>query len=487
MWGKSPPNSSTSSESKTKLRSETGDLLGPYEKPKRVVKKSEETIDSGLADTRNFDITEIEDSSGSDNELYTTIVEDIDQTILNNSENKFAENLEESTNNVTMAENTQFITIKDAVAIIPKFEGSPSDLSKFIQKCEMAKEMLPSAAETSLTRIIQGKCLDEGVQASLCYQKFNNLNELFSKLKKIYTITKNKLQIQGELAAMFQKDNESVVKFAGRLKDKGQELIELFKVKKPNFTVAEMNAYKTKVDDYMKECFLDGLKPEIENRMRACNTMTEAFDMALEIEQKSMKKLELRGKSKKFENTGTVAFVKNNYNKNSNSNRGQSNQNPQNNRSNKTNQENVKKNAQNNSDIVCQICKKKGHAAQTCYARQNKRQSNEPCQICKKTNHTAITCYFLNKNQNEVMRCQLCNRVGHTADKCRNGPNQSATNDKTIVCNYCKKSGHLIKDCRARPNSGNEKRSFQSGSGKDSRNQRPIRTIREVDSDDDSL
>lgn len=161
----------------------------------------------------------------------------------------------------------------------------------------------------------------------------------------MYTITKNKLQIQGELAAMFQKDNESVVKFAGRLKDKGQELIELFQVKKPNFTVAEMNAYKTKVDDYMKECFLDGLKPEIENRMRACNTMTEAFDMSLEIEQKSMKKLELRGKSTKFENTGTVAFVKNNYNKNSNknSNTDQSNQNPQNNRSNEMNQENVKK------------------------------------------------------------------------------------------------------------------------------------------------
>lgn len=163
MSGKSPPNSSTRSESKRKLRSETGDLLGPYEKPKRVVKKSEETIDSGLADTRNFDITETEDSSGSDNELYTTIVEDIDQTILNNSKNEFAKNLEESTNNVTMAENTQFITIKDAVAIIPKFEGSPSDLSKFIQKYEMAKEMLPPAAETSLTRIIQGKCLDEGV------------------------------------------------------------------------------------------------------------------------------------------------------------------------------------------------------------------------------------------------------------------------------------------------------------------------------------
>lgn len=223
--------------------------------------------------------------------------------------------------------------------------------------------------------------------------------------------------MQGELGSIFQKESDSVVIFANELRKKGQELGELFKENTAEYT-AQLQSYKNKIDENIRQCFLYGLIPEIDQRMPACNTMAMAYTKAIEIERQLIAKRELRGEIGKVpENKKTinepieskpVKFIKNDQNQNKNKNNESNQRNSSSNGNQNRNNPQNRNNGQNNrtsfqngnfsakSGTTCQICGKFGHSAKTCFTRtNNQRTTNIACQICNRKNHTSKRWLFL--------------------------------------------------------------------------------------------
>ncbi|CAG5084926.1 Protein of unknown function [Cotesia congregata] len=120
----------------------------------------------------------------------------------------------------------QNISLNDALAFVPKFEGNPGELLDFLKCCDEAKSVLPAGAEGNLVKLIYGGKLGVKVKASINSTLPANITELSEKLKKIYIPSKSLFQLQGELGRMFQKEGESVVDFVNRLRKKGREIVD---------------------------------------------------------------------------------------------------------------------------------------------------------------------------------------------------------------------------------------------------------------------
>lgn len=503
------------------LRSQDGELLPGYEKPLRQNKQRNDiTVDSGLGistlanDSINL-LDVLADISGDSEANSSQESIQVDKSvsiktlnikkIIPTEEHQIGDNIVGSltqNNTNTMAQtlsNNQLISLKDAISCIPLFEGKPGELFDFIQNCEEAKDVLPEAAEENLAKLVQRKCLSQSVKASLNNKKFTKVAEIIKALKAIYTPIKTEWQLQGELGSIFQKENDTVVIFSNKLRKKGQEIVELFKVNNPECTDEQLTACKNKISENIKECFLQGLKSDIDQRMPICATMHDAYDKAIEIERKLNAKSELRGeKSRSSENKKTedksdnskpVKFVKMNQNLNQgNRNNGTSKKNF--NGNNGGNEQNNLQKSPGNSGVKCQICGKLNHSARTCFQRSNNTNvNNSGCQICQRTNHTAKTCFLLKNNSSNIskssenqLKCQLCENIGHTADKCRGGSNQSNSGGNKY-CAYCKLAGHIMRDCwnLQRKNSGNRNSSFPSGAGRDATMQRPVTVVQEIE------
>ncbi|XP_004310263.1 PREDICTED: uncharacterized protein LOC101298676 [Fragaria vesca subsp. vesca] len=106
--------------------------------------------------------------------------------------------------------------------------------------------------------------------------------------------------------------------------------------------------------------------------------------------------------------------------------------------------------------VECQICGKKGHAANDCY-------QHLECSICHKKGHPASKCFQNPANtvaaeyRNNVgipPECQICSKKGHTAVNCfyrvdilADHPSKSV-----VVCQICGLKGHVALDCQHRSN-----------------------------------
>ncbi|CAD6230383.1 GSCOCG00012174001-RA-CDS [Cotesia congregata] len=120
----------------------------------------------------------------------------------------------------------QSISLNDALAFVPRFEGASEELIDFCKCCKEAKDILPNEAEPNLVKLIYGVKLHDKVKASLNYQVPETIANLTSSLKKTYVASKSLIQLQGELGQIFQGKGESVVDFANRLRKKTREITE---------------------------------------------------------------------------------------------------------------------------------------------------------------------------------------------------------------------------------------------------------------------
>ena len=112
----------------------------------------------------------------------------------------------------------QTVSLKDAVKIVPEFDGSNISLGQFLEGCSDAKNMVEAGAEGNLVKLIRSKIFDEARQA-IVDQTFNTVEELKNFYKAIYIPTRSVQQLIGELGREFQRDGESVISFANRLKE----------------------------------------------------------------------------------------------------------------------------------------------------------------------------------------------------------------------------------------------------------------------------
>lgn len=340
-----------------------------------------------------------------------------------------------------MANSSLRVSLKDALAVVPTYDGATTSLSMFIQGCEEALEMLDPGSEAHLVKAVRIKIIGEP-RRSIMQQTFENMRALHKFLKCIYAPARNIYQLQGELGSIYQRPNETVVAYSNRIRDLGYQILDAYESE--NDAPAD-EAFVRNTKNSLPLCFVQGLKSEIEQRMTMEGSIDDIVKRAVKIEKQLIARKALRegirdSADSKEATVGAKRSIK----------------------------------AISFEEVKCQLCNKLGHEAGVCPEKKpvnaqvasTTTPSDPPkiiptCQVCSKKGHSADRCFKLfppmnSKPLNEtptITVCQVCNKRGHTADKCYRlfPPSKQNTANTTFFCQLCKNRGHGADTCPIRP------------------------------------
>lgn len=322
-----------------------------------------------------------------------------------------------------------FVTLKYAVEAVPFFDGNNIPLNYFIEGCEEAKSMLPEEVESQFTKIIRTRIIGEA-RRTIQDQFFSSVSQLTSYLKRIYGPSKDVYQLQGELGSIYQKDEEDVISYASRIKTLGKQISDAYQYLEK---VLPDENIKMSLEKNMCECFIRGLKPNIEQRITRNVNIEDTIADALRIERELREIVNLRQKRGANSSQNELPYTK-------------------------------------WLQETCQFCFKKGHIANNCrkltqispqiYNETNLETEILICQICKKRGHNANNCRLRNLRyrrsiniiREEVISCQLCSKSGHDAKSCLQNDINNQTNKIPVICQWCERPGHLAKNCWMKQN-----------------------------------
>ena len=335
----------------------------------------------------------------------------------------------------------QVVTSREALMVVPEFNGKNIPLGQFIEGCNEAKCMIKPESGINLVKLLRSKISGEARQA-ISGRTFLTIDKLKSFLKNIYSTARTILQLLGELGYEFQRENENVITFANRIRDIGTKILEVHNL--DNGGKVDPN-FRDNVENTMSDSFERGLKFELELRLgnEQIQDVNNLVQSAITIERKLEAQRNLRKTvNHKTENINErtrmfscqICKRDGHETENFRSKLWCSNC--------KMNGHSIKKCFKNNRNripeqVICQLCNKQGHTATQCFG-------NQECQLCKKRGHTAKDC-FLNKTAVRIT-CQLCSKQGHSADKCfsLNKPVRPVPTElnKVLICQICNRNGH---------------------------------------------
>ena len=151
--------------------------------------------------------------------------------------------------------------------------------------------MLPtSAAQKNSVRLLRSK-LSEEARKFIPGSTYTNIEELIEKLKRVYAPAKSVYELQWELGNTFMWERESVLSYAARIKEivdrieDGHRLNNNGKVDK---------AFKRNLQRDVIRCFVCGLRPKLEIRVRTKITFEKVFNDTIDVERDSARSSELR-------------------------------------------------------------------------------------------------------------------------------------------------------------------------------------------------
>ena len=129
---------------------------------------------------------------------------------VNNLPSNSLNNLPIQSIKMTNLPTNQQVSIRDALAIVPYFDGSSKiPLTIFIEACKEAKEIVLNA-EANLVTLLRSKLTGEA-RRCIIGNDYNNLEDFISKLKTIFAPSKTVYQLQGDLGRIYMWENHQVL------------------------------------------------------------------------------------------------------------------------------------------------------------------------------------------------------------------------------------------------------------------------------------
>ena len=262
--------------------------------------------------------------------------DDKNDTEVINQDNKIIVNNKEM---AVVISNSQQVSLRDALEVVPMFDGCNLPLSHFIEGCMEAKAMLPTpAAQKNHARLFRGKLTGEA-RKCIFGSTYATIEELIAKLKRVYAPAKSVYQLQGELGNKFIWERENVFSYAARIKEIADRIEDAHRL---NNGGQVDNAFKQNLERDVIQCFIRGLRPELEIRVEENDTFREVINDSIDIERRLAANSALR----KNENMEYLKSDKSTNNKN-----------------NKVSRFNVAR----ENKFNCFICKNPGHATEKCF------------------------------------------------------------------------------------------------------------------------
>ena len=273
--------------------------------------------------------------SNHDNDNNSTDNEQMEQIVHNNP----AENVNPIINNEMVLPNNQQESLRDTLEVVPLFNGSNIPLSHFIEGCYEAKAMLPTpAAQETLARLLRSKLSGEA-RKCVFESTYNNIEELIEKLKRVYAPAKSVYQLKGELGNTYMWEKENVLSYAARIKEIVDRIEDAHRL---NNNGQVDNTFKRNLQRDVIQCFIRGLRPELEIRVKTKEKFKEVFNDTINVERDLVASSALR----RNKNSDYLKM-----------------DDPINNKKNKRTRFNVAR----DNNVNCIICKKPGHVAESCY------------------------------------------------------------------------------------------------------------------------
>lgn len=385
----------------------------------------------------------INNQSTSDEESNTSISES-DTTIRDN--NGSSDQTENSgTGNINLEDTleeeqnmAQAVCLKDALRVIPDYDGERLSLTDFFAGLDEAKVMLGATNEANLTRVCRSKLIGEA-RRSIRKKDFETIDALKNHLKNYFFSNKTVFQLQGELGSLFQGENESVSKFANRVADCGDTLVEVYKLEN-HPSADQLTAFTNTTLANEQVCFKRGLRSDIEHRLQETNDFDDLVKNAISIERELHAKNSLRQPNHGFNNHHKMhrnkysASIQNNVSSDSD----------------EEDTEPIGLNYQTNLDRKkvtfkepkCPWCYG-AHVLHSCPLLVDKKEElvkvqnqGSVCAWCLKPGHTLKACWAAQKEFFDIIK------LPQTTE------NSSETKN---FCRYCRDPNHHIENCPRRP------------------------------------
>lgn len=400
----------------------------------------------------------------SNNNSPNTSIESTEETE-NNSENsiglgQFNTNVSnlDPTDNLDLQEQeennmaNQVIFLKDALRVVPEYDGERLSLTDFFAGLDEAKVMIGEANQANLVRIVRSRLIGEA-RRSIRKKEFLTIEELKTHLKNYFFSTKTVFQLQGELGSLYQKENESVSKFANRVVDCGETLIEVYKLESQP-TADDTTAFTNNTQSNVRKCFKRGLRPEIEQRLADNADIDELVKQAITIERELFAKNALRNQPNSLNsfkpNKVRVSAIQQ--------------------REEKTvsyeseDEETANLAYQANTSEQKKVTFKDQSKCGWCYGPHGTREcpllADKKEELARSTN-IEVTCNWCLKKGHSMRTCWTAQREFFDLYK---PPQQthSKSSESNRFCHYCKDPNHLIENCPKRPKPENSVGSWRN-------------------------
>ncbi|XP_029659356.1 uncharacterized protein LOC115233195 [Formica exsecta] len=190
------------------------------------------------------------------------------------------------------------LKLKDVVANIPPFNGYRISIFQFARACERARDLLPSVQESQLVQFIINKIEGDAYQV-IEGNVYTRVVDLLDKLKNIFAPNKSVAQYRGQLANAYKLPNETILRYAGRIKDLKFAILDGHRRQGTN----NPRGFNNEVEGEVLEAFINGLPSNVITRMEYRNITT--LDQAIEWAVKISKNLEVE-KQRERQNTPRI-------------------------------------------------------------------------------------------------------------------------------------------------------------------------------------
>lgn len=181
---------------------------------------------------------------------------------------------------------TPMLKLKDVAANVPVFNGYKPSVFQFARACERARDLLSSVQEPQLVQFIINKLEGDAYQV-VEGNVYTRVTDLLDKLKAIFAPNKSISQYRGELANTYKLPNETILRYAGRIKDLKFAILDGTRRQGKDIS----RAFSEEIDKEVLEAFINGLPSNIITRMEHRQILH--LDDAIEWASKISKNLEV--------------------------------------------------------------------------------------------------------------------------------------------------------------------------------------------------
>jgi len=172
------------------------------------------------------------------------------------------------------------LKLKDVASNIPAYDGYKISVFQFARACERARDLLSSVQEPQLVQFIINKLEGDAYQV-IEGNAYTRVTDLLDKLKAIFAPNKSIAQYRGELANAYKLPSETLLKYAGRIKDLRFAIVDGNRRQGKNLNLTSLK----EIDEEVLEAFINGLPSQIITRMehRQINDLDTAIEWAVKI------------------------------------------------------------------------------------------------------------------------------------------------------------------------------------------------------------